>query len=306
MLDVFCSKLSDEAQLKIALRLGKLTLRVWTTHLGRHPADLDKLSALVAASKRVTGGARHIDFNFPERALEKIERSYAAAKAQSPSRPIPIMKGDATLSPLLATCMQPLTNPDWDNTLTQSVRLVFTMVFNILVWILHRRTTPDGETHIYVAINHAADVLLRESILTVPQIDEILYEYQAETRGTDEDSAWETSFRAGGTEPLDQEDIYNRILGEKMVKDQCGPALAKEVLRQMRDEGKSFSDRWDEYLTGTSKTYAYNKTDQTFYRNEFDSIVGSFSNDIVMSEAEMLSFISKTPLSDLRESGFEV
>ena len=306
MLDTFCNSISDEAQLRIALTMGKLALPVWEDYFIKNPTAIDQVNALISEANRVKGGLEKIDIEFPKRALEKIERSLAAAKEKSAARPIPVMKSDATLSPLLATCMQPLSNPQWDNTLNQSVRLVFTSIFNILAWILHRRRTNHNETHIYVAINMGADVLLRETIRSERNINVILNEYEHHKRQDTEDSDWENALTVGRSEPLDQEDIYRRIIGEKVAKDQPGTPLAKEVLRQMREEGKSYWNMMDEYLTGTSTTYSYDKEKQSYSRHEFDVIVGSFSNTYPMTESDMLGFIAQQALVDLRESGFEV
>lgn len=304
MLDSYCASLSDEAQLKIALRLGRLAIPVWNNHFANTPEAIQKVNELISDANRLNGGA-DVETQFPERAVTKIERSLAAAKEKSPDRPIPLMKSDATLSPLLATCMQPLTNQQWDNTLPQSVRLVFTSVFNILIWILYRRRTKDKETHIYVAINQAADVLLREKLMTTEEINKLLNEYINEKCSDSEETDWENAFGVGRGAPLEQEDIYKKIIGEPVFKDQCGRTLAKEVLRQMREEGKTFWDEMDEYLTGTSRTYTYNKKDQTFQRDEFDVIVGGGAS-FPMSEKEMLDFIAQTDLATLRECKFEV
>jgi len=306
MLDTFCGSLSDEAQLRISLTLGKLALPVWEDYFTKNPAAIDQVNALISEANRVNGGIEKIDINFPKRAIEKIERSLAAAKEKSSDRPIAMMKSDATLSPMLATCMQPLQNPQWDNTLNQSVRLVFTLVFNMLVWILYRRKTEFNETHIYVAINQGADVLLREDIRSQRNINVILNEYEHHKRQDTEDSDWENALPVGRSEGLDQEDIYRKFIGEKVTKGQVDNAVAKEVLRQMREEKKSFRNMLDDYMSGTSITYSYNIETQSYQRHEFDSIAGSFSNTYTMTESEMLSFISQQSLVNLRESGFEV
>jgi hypothetical protein len=306
MLDNYCQTLSDEAQLKIALTFGKLILPVWEEYFIKNPAALDQLNALIGDTNRVKGGLEKIDIEFPKRAIEKIERSFADAKGKSIDRPIPIMKSDAALSPLLATCMQPLTNKEWDNTLTPSVRLVFTMIFNILAWILYRRKTDHNETHIYVAINMGADVLLRETIRSERNINVILNEYEQHKRQDTEDLDWENALRVGRGEPFSEEDVYRRIMGEKVSKDQGGSSVAREALRQMREEGKSYWNMMDEYTTGTSTTYSYDKEKLSYTRHEVDVIVGSFSNTYLMTENEMLDFLSQQALSDLRDSGFEV
>ncbi len=306
MLDVLCSTLSDEAQLRLALTFGKLALPVWEDYFTKNPDALDKLNALIRDTIRVNGGLQKIDIGFPQRAIEKIERSLASAKEKSESSPIPLMKSDPTLSPLLATCMQPLTNKQWDNTLTQSVRLVFTLVFNILVWILYRRKNEERETHIYVAVNMGVDVMMRESIRSERNIHAILDEFRPFKRKDSEDDEWENALPVGRAESFSQEDIYRQIIGEKVIKGQGGTAVTKEVLRQMRDEGKSYWNMMDEYQTGTSTTYSYDKEKQSYKRHEFDVIVGSFSFDTLMTEEEMSYVMSQQALVDLRESGFEV
>ena len=306
MLDVLCSTLSDEAQLRLALTFGKLALPVWEDYFTKNPNAIVKLNALIEDGNRVNGGMQNIDVGFPRRAIEKIERSLAAAKEKSGDNPIPIMKSDPTLSPLLDTCLQPLTNKEWDNTLPQSVRLVFTLVFNILIWILYRRKNDQRETHIYVAINMGVDVMLRESIRSERNVNAILDEYRPFKRKDTEDDDWENALPVGRSESFTQEDIYKKIIGEKVIKGQGGTAVTKEVLRQMREEGKSYWNMMDEYTTGTATTYSYDKEKQSFKRHEFDVIVGSFSFDTLMTEDEMFYVMSQQALADLRESGFEV
>ena len=305
MLDEYCNSLSDEAQLEIAIRLGKQVLPVWEKHFTEKPGDIENLNALIEDSNRVKGGAKYIDVDFPKRALEKIERSLENARKKD-GKPVPNMKSDATLSPLLATSMQPLTNPQWDETLPYPVRLVFTLVWNIVTWILFRRSTDANETHIYVAINQAADALMSESILTVEQINEILREYQNETRKNDEDSLWEKAPGVKQHNALTSDEVYRKIIGENIVKDSCGKELAKEILRQMRDEDKSYWDKWEEYYSGTSKTYSFNQKENSYWFSEIDVIVLSFFNEYPMSEKEMLDFISGVSLNDLRDNGFEI
>jgi hypothetical protein len=306
MLDAFCATLSDEAQLKIAVRLAKLALPIWANYHERTPVAIHKLDELISDVTPIRVAAERIDKEFLERALEKVERSLVEAKSKTKRNPVALMKSDATLSPMLATIMQPLTNNEWENLLPQAVKLVYTSVFNILLWILIKRRNASGETHIYVAINQAADALMRESILSAEQINPMLDEYNKELRKSGEEEEWENALKVGRNESFSEDDIYSKIIGEKVNKDQCGYALAKEVLRQMKDEKKSFWDEWDEYQTGTSKTYSYNLEKNSFWRTEADVIVGSFFNEIPMSEGEMRDFVSGLALADLRTSGFEV
>ncbi len=305
MLKDFCNFLSDEAQLKIALRLGKHALPAWVDYFAAHPVKINEINDLILSENKVKGGANEIDANFPVRALEKIERSYKNAKRKE-GLPVANMKSDGTLSPILATSIQPLTNKNWDNILPYSVRLVFTMVWNIVTWILYKRSTDVNETHIYVAINQAADVLMTEKLKTVPQIEKILAEYKHEARQTNEDELWEKAPKVKKGETLTQDEVYQKIIGENIVKDACGRELATEILRQMHEEGKTFWDEWEEYYSGTSKTYSYNKERKSYWLSEVDVIALSFANDIPMTEKEMLDFISGVSLHDLRGDGFEI
>jgi hypothetical protein len=143
-------------------------------------------------------------------------------------------------------------------------------------------------------------------MLSVERLNVILEEYKNEVRQKTETSDWENALPVGSTESLDREDIYRKMIGEKVNKNLCGERLAKEVLRQMRDEGKTYWNELDEYATGTSTTYSYDKEKVSFKRHEMDVIVGSFSNHTPMTESEMLLFIEQQALSDLRDSGFEV
>ena len=82
--------------------------------------------------------------------------------------------------------------------------------------------------------------------------------------------------------------------------------LAKEILRQIREEEKSYWDQWEEYYSGTCKTYSFNKEKNSFWRSEIDVIAASFFEEYPMTEQQMLDFISGVSLSDLRDDGFEI
>ncbi|NJO92582.1 MAG: hypothetical protein HC831_29165 [Chloroflexia bacterium] len=105
---------------------------------------------------------------------------------------------------------------------------------------------------------------------------------------------------------MTQDEVYRKIIGQNIVKDACGRELAKEILRQMREDGKTFWDEWEEYYSGTSKTYSYNKERKSFWLSEVDVIALSFANQIPLTEKEMLDFISGVSLHDLRGDGFEI
>lgn len=306
MLDEFLAKLSDEGQLKIALRLIRLALPVWQNHISAHPADVEKINALITAEKTVTGKIRPIDADLPGRYLAKIEHSFTQVQGRG-KNPIPLMKADVLLEPLLGKIMQPLTNAEWDDALPYSVRLVYTSVWNVLTWLLFRRVSYSGETHICVAINQAADALMTDKICSVDEINALLNEYTGFIRAASEDAEWDNA--PGVTQDKDgltTNEIYARISGEKIVKDPPNAAQLIEILRQMREEGKSYWDQWEEYLSGTCKTYSYNAEKQSYWLSEVDVIVASFFNQYALSEKQMREFIASRSLYDLGQSGFEI
>lgn len=306
MLDEFLSKLSDEAQLQIAIRLIRLALPIWNDYFVRHPDDLEKLNGLIGTGNKIQGAVNRIDANLPARYLAKIEESYMGAKRDS-DKPLPVMKGDILLIPLFATIMQPITNAKWDDTLPYAVRLVYTSVWNVLTWTLFRRLNDAQETHICVAINQAADALMTEKIRSVEEINAILTEYAGFTRADDEEAAWQNAPSADVQDAsYSIEEIYRKIIGEKIIKDVPNAVQVTEILRQMREESKSYWDEWEEYLSGTCKTYSYNKEKQSFWLSEMDIIVASFFNEYALSEKQMGNFIGTRSLSDLRQSGFEI
>jgi len=302
MLDEYCNSLSDKAQLKIALRLGKIALPVWENYFTNNPDVMDAVNDLIKEDNRIKGGAAKIDIELPRRALEKIEGSLK----NSDSPKVPSMKSDALLQPLLATMMQPLTNPQWDDILPYSIKLVFTMVWNILTWILMRRKTDADETHIYIAINQGADILMSEKIYGTPEIEELLIEYKDQARQKHEDELWSQADGIPKDNNLNTDEIYRKISGENIIKDACGIELAKEILRQMREQGKSFWDEWEEYYSGTCKTYSYNKEQKSYWCTEADVVAASFFEEYPLSEEAMLEFIADKSKSDLRGDGFEI
>ena len=73
MLDTFCNSISDEAQLRIAITLGKLALPVWEDYFSKNPSAINQVNALIGDANRVNGGMEKIDIEFPKRTIEKIE-----------------------------------------------------------------------------------------------------------------------------------------------------------------------------------------------------------------------------------------
>jgi len=309
MLSEFCNKLSDIAQLKLGIQLAKAALPIWQQYFAKNPDEIDKLNELISDKNKIKNGSNRIEIQFPERALVAIEKSLKKAAAEN-TNPMAVMKKDPLLLPFLATSMQPLTNTNWDITFTYSIRLVYTSIWNILTWLLLRKITNDNETHIYVAINQAADALMTEKIVTKNEIENILLGYKDEIRIAGEDVEWNSpdmnDTDAGKQENNNLNEIYLQLIGKKNPSDAPIKVQTEEILRQMREEGKSFWDKWEEYYSGTSKRYMFDKEKNTYMRTEMDVIVASFYNEYTMTEEQMLEFISGVSLFSLRENGFVI
>ena len=306
MLDEFLAKLADEAQLKIAIRLIRLALPVWHNHMTKTPGDLDKVNALITDKHQIAGALSRIDIDTPARYLTKIEERLAAAEVLS-AKPVPVMKGDILLNPLFATMMQPITNANWDETLPYSVRLVYTSVWNILTWVLFHRVNDSNETHICVAINQAAAALVTEKKRSFDDINAIFCEYTGFTRAPGEEEAWENAPKADAKDAAySVEEVYRKIIGEKIVKDAPNEVQITEILRQMRAEGKSYWDEWEEYIEGTNRTYSYNTEKKSYWMVEIDVIAASFCNEYALSVQQVREYLAGISLRDLRKSGFEV
>lgn len=305
MLDEFLQTLSNEAQLKIALRLSRLALPIWQKYFAVNPGKLAEVNTLVTDSNRVAGAYKEIGLDFPGKALAELEKAYEAARGRS-ERPASVMKEHVPLTPILYTFLGPLTNHRWDNTLPSSVHLVFTAVWNIFTWLLYRERNDAGETHIYVAVNQAADALNREAIMSFDEINAILMEYKDEQRHGDENDAGGMCYEPRDADPVNPDEVYQKIIGPVRVKDAPNRAQAAEIARQMREEGKSYWDEWEEYHTGTNVDYSFDKDEQKFKKTEADVVVGSFFYKHWLTEEEMIEAMQKYSLSDLRKSGFNI
>jgi hypothetical protein len=305
VLDEFLLTLSNEAQLKIALRLTRLALPIWQKYHAANPGKIAEVNNLVSDANRVDGAYKEISVDLPEKGLAEIESAYEDARARS-KRPATVMKEHALLHPILFTFLGPLTNSFWDETLPNSVRLVFTAVWNILTWLIYRERNDAGETHIYIAVNQAADALHSENIMSFEEINVILMEYSLQKRYPDESGAGGMKYDAADGAAKDPNEIYQKIIGPTAVKDPPSMAQAAAIVRQMREEGKSYWDDWEEYYTGTNVDYSYDLEEKKFKRTEADVIVGSFFNTYWLSEAEMIESMQKYSLYELRKAGFNI
>jgi len=176
MLDDYCNSLPDRAQVALSLRLIRTALPAWESYMAAHPDQVDAVNALIREEHFVKGGAHRIDPGLPRQALLDIEQKLAARVALINS---PTMKGH------MATIMEPLTNPAWDDVLPLSVRLVYTSVFNVLAFLLMHRFANEDESHIYVAINQACDAILREQFLSKDELENVLQEYKDYAPGSE-------------------------------------------------------------------------------------------------------------------------
>ena len=90
------------------------------------------------------------------------------------------------------------------------------------------------------------------------------------------------------------------------MKDRPARSHIEEVLQQMRVEGKTYWDDYEEYLTGTCKIYSYNTNKKSFWLTESDIIVGSFHNETPLSRQEMINILSQLSVHELKQAGFRI
>lgn len=83
------------------------------------------------------------------------------------------------------------------------------------------------------------------------------------------------------------------------------PEVTREILRQMREDGKSYANDSDNALSSTSVYYSYDKEKMCFTCHASGNVMGG-SVDWAMSEAEMIEVIANEHIADLRASGFSV
>ncbi len=169
MLDEFCNKLPEATQVALAIRLIEVALPAWETHVTEHPGDLERVNALITKDHYVQGGAHQVVKALPRVALGELKDTIAA-KAN--------LKGNAILNSQLASIMEPLTLPAWDEIFPSPVRLAFTAVFNLLTFLLFRRVNEDNETTVYVAINQACDAIMQKKFLSMDELNHLLNEYE--------------------------------------------------------------------------------------------------------------------------------
>jgi hypothetical protein len=169
MLKDYCKILTDEAQVTISIQLIKIILPVWNDYFKNNPAKLKKFKSLITDENNTPGDPHGIDIDLPENTLSEIEKAISAGKN---------LNKNIKLKRRFETFLEPLTIEKWNKLFPESVRLVFTSVFNLLSFLIIERLTPDNETHIYVSINMACDVILRENIMDKSELELMLLEYK--------------------------------------------------------------------------------------------------------------------------------
>ncbi len=190
MLDEYCNSLPEHAQVAMSMRLIDVVLPIWELHVAQHPDDLAKVNALITAEHKIRDGLAKIAASLPRSALQELQKMIAAKRD---------LNSSSSLRRYLATFMEPLTNPAWDDALPLSVRLVFTATWNLLTYLLFKRKTEEGETHVYIAVNQACDAIMREKVLSQADLERVLQEYKNYKGNPIVSSAREANEEKGGS-----------------------------------------------------------------------------------------------------------
>lgn len=168
----------------LAFELIEIALPAWVQHTGQHPEDLEAVSALIDDAHRAPTGARIIVSGILSEIVSALRTAVKSGQD---------LKSNRLLKSYLATVMQPLTNPAWEDKLTPPLRLIFTSVFNLLTALIYRRATESGESHIYVSINQSCDAILQLELRSLEKLQAII---QKHAQSGDD----------GAADPLVQED----------------------------------------------------------------------------------------------------
>ncbi len=178
------ASLPGAGQANLAFDLLEIALPAWSEHAQEHPEDLQAVSALMDDAHRAPTGARIIAAGI----LSEIVSALRSAVTSGQD-----LKSNRLLRSYLATVMQPLTNPAWEDKLTPPLRLIFTSVFNLLTALIYRRAAESGESHIYVSINQSCDAILQLELRSLEELHAII---QKHTQSSND----------GAADPLVQED----------------------------------------------------------------------------------------------------
>nr|MDO8109917.1 hypothetical protein [Candidatus Sigynarchaeota archaeon] len=169
-LEEYCNSLPENALVAICIRLIEIAMPVWDQHVNHFPDQVVKVNALIGSDNCVQNGAHKINPELPKQAIGQLKRAIAVRTDFHES---------LVLKRYLATFVEPLTNPGWDDVLPLSVRLVYTAVYNLFTFLVFTRFSPSNESHINVAINQACDAIMREKLLSKEDLDRVLHEYES-------------------------------------------------------------------------------------------------------------------------------
>jgi hypothetical protein len=159
--DELLPALPGAAQVAVAIELIRHALPIWEAHVREHPDQLEEVSALIDDGHRVRGGGTVICAGFPREIVDRVAQALADGTD---------LQCDPILRCYLATLMGPLTHAGWEEVLSPGARLLYTAVYNLVVALVFRRTTPDDELHVAVAVDHACDAAVLAGLATPAEL----------------------------------------------------------------------------------------------------------------------------------------
>jgi hypothetical protein len=104
-------------------------------------------------------------------------------------------------------------------------------------------------------------------------------------------------------------DLIEEITVNKVPQDvfQLKWAHIDLVLKQMREEGKVYTDQDADYEEGIGRDFGYNQEKSCFEMTEMDTVVGSFFHEYQLSTEEIKKkLMAKASLFGLRAQGFDL
>jgi hypothetical protein len=90
-----------------------------------------------------------------------------------------------------------------------------------------------------------------------------------------------------------------------MNNESNNPEVTREVLRQMREEGKKYENDLDSAMSSYSVRYSYDQQKLCYKGDYFGNVMGG-TGEFEMTEEEMMEVIAQEHIYDLRASGFTV
>ena len=159
-LQEYTESLSSQQQLKLAVRLAKLALPIWSKYANEN--DL-------AYRDSVVGLTHSVDKKILQDTIESIEEYLSSNKFKK------ILNGKRKLMSIRSQFDDPivaLQDLDWE--LPDPIQKTFYSVYNLIDSLLGETQTAFGDSTIYVSINQAVDALDSSKILTSDDIKKII------------------------------------------------------------------------------------------------------------------------------------